>query len=184
MNRERRWQGQADPPLSPDGLSQAAALAERLSGSEPLEALFASDLERAARTAGIVGDSLGLAPTLLRGLRERDVGAWSGLQHPEIEARWPDELRAFRAGDVDVRPGGGECQRAFSARVSAAFDEVRAAVGSGRAAVVTHLGVLRVLRPGIRLGNTESFWLEPAGAGDAALDLEREAGSAPGDLAL
>ncbi len=184
MNRERRWQGQANPPLSSEGLAQASALAEQLASraaaEAPIEALFASDLERAARTAGVVGQVLGLEPRLLVGLRERDVGAWSGLRHPEIEARWPDELRAFRAGDVDVRPGGGECQREFAARVKAAFDEVQHAAPAHRVAVVTHLGVLRVWRPGIRLGNTEHFWLDPA----EGAELRTDAAFSVGDAAL
>lgn len=185
MNRDGLWQGQANPPLSPEGLAQAARMAERLgSGAgqpgpdagRKLAALVASDLERAARTASVLGEALGLVPTLHSGLRERDVGAWSGLRHQEIEARWPDELAALRAGDPDVRPGGGESRRCFAARVNAALGDVCRAVPEGSVAVVTHLGVLRILRPGTRLENTGSFWI-----GSFAPDSrEAAAESAPG----
>ena len=45
-NRESRIQGHLDIPLSPLGLAQAQRLAQALAG-EPLDAIYASDLQRA-----------------------------------------------------------------------------------------------------------------------------------------
>ena len=47
-NAVGRWQGQADPPLSDVGRQQARSAAKALGA---LEAVFASDLQRAAETA-------------------------------------------------------------------------------------------------------------------------------------
>ena len=44
-NRDRRWQGHADRPLTDLGREQARALADRL--ATELDAVFSSDLERA-----------------------------------------------------------------------------------------------------------------------------------------
>src|SRR6185436_91891 len=49
-NRVGRYQGQCDAPLSDLGLRQAEALARRLS-DEPLDVIFTSPLQRAAKTA-------------------------------------------------------------------------------------------------------------------------------------
>ncbi len=46
-NVECRWQGQADVPLNPIGLEQAAQVADRLR-SGGLDAIYSSDLARAA----------------------------------------------------------------------------------------------------------------------------------------
>jgi len=144
-NAEGRWQGQADPPLSALGRVQAEELAEALAGAG-IALLAASDLARARETAAIVGARLGLAPVLEPALREHDVGAWSGLTRAEVEARWPEELARFRAGDLAFAPGGGESRLVLRARVHAALArlEVRAA---GPLALVSHLGVLRALDP-------------------------------------
>jgi broad specificity phosphatase PhoE len=83
MNAAGLWQGQADPPLSREGRDQARALALRLVG-ESLSLLVASDLARASETAEIAAHHLGITTRLEPGLRELDVGDWSGLSHQEI----------------------------------------------------------------------------------------------------
>lgn len=150
-NAAGRWQGQGDPPLSERGRIQAAAAAMALRGRD-LAILAASDLRRAAATADRIGTELGLPVRLVPGLRELDVGAWSGLRHEEIELRFLDELTRFRSGDPDVCPGGGETRRALRERVTAALSAL-AVEAPGRVAVVSHLGVLRSLRPGAELAN-------------------------------
>jgi len=165
MNAAGLWQGQADPPLSRLGRGQARALAQRLAEcgeARGLAALVTSDLRRALQTAEIVGARLALRPLPLPALRERDVGAWSGRSRAQIAARWPGDLRRFRA-DEELRPGGGESRAEFQARLRAALARLArlAAQRDGRpVAVVTHLGVLRALRPAASLGNAESLWLD------------------------
>ncbi|HVP28032.1 MAG TPA: histidine phosphatase family protein [Myxococcota bacterium] len=167
-NAEGRWQGQADPGLSARGHDQARGLAARLA-SLRVEVLLASDLARAAETARIVGAELGLEPRLDVRLREHDVGEWSGLTHGEIARRWPDDLARLRAGDLDVRPGGGETKRELAARVTDAIAELAANHAREHVALVSHSGWIRVLVPGLVLGNAETWRY-----GDAAPALARE----------
>jgi probable phosphoglycerate mutase len=167
-NAAGRWQGQADPPLSELGRAQAARLAERLAGAG-VALLAASDLARARETAEIVGARLGLSPRLDPALREHDVGAWSGLTHAEIERRWPEDLARFLAGDLALRPGGGESRLALRARVRSAV--ARLAEGApGPFAVVSHLGVLLALAPAARAAPGELLRLDawPGGLEDGA----------------
>jgi broad specificity phosphatase PhoE len=93
-NAQRRWQGQADIPLNGRGIEQAHAAGERLA-QVGLTALYSSDLERAWRTAEAIGAATGLRAIADAGLREVDVGSWSGVtleeareQHPVEHARW------------------------------------------------------------------------------------------------
>lgn len=146
------WQGQGDPPLSERGRSQAQQLARRLAAESPTR-LVTSDLARARETAQIVAQALGLAVELEPGLRELDVGVWSGLSPREVGRRWPEELARFRAGDPDLRVGGGESVRQLRRRALAAL-EAWARRSDGCLAVITHGGVVRMLL-GIELGNVE-----------------------------
>jgi broad specificity phosphatase PhoE len=148
-NAEGRWQGQGDPPLTARGLRQAQEAAERLAGLG-IARLAASDLERARATAEVIGVRLGIAPRYETGLRELDVGRWSGLPHAEIERRWPAELARFRAGDLSLAPGGGESRLALRERARRALAAL-AADAAGPLAVVSHLGLLRSLLPGAEL---------------------------------
>jgi broad specificity phosphatase PhoE len=138
-NAEARWQGQADPPLTPLGEAQAAVAVEWLRGFG-FTAVVTSDLERSRRTAEIIAGALGLpTPTVEPGLRERDVGEWSGHTVDEITTRWPGQLEAWREGLLERTPGG-EHEADFSARI---MEAVRRLAGAdGVLLVVTHGGVI------------------------------------------
>ena len=93
-NRDRRFQGHADPPLNETGRAQARALADELAG-EVIDAVYTSDLARARETAEILAARLGAEVVPLRELREIDVGEWQGLTWTEIEERYPDGALAW-----------------------------------------------------------------------------------------
>ncbi len=137
-NASGRWQGWADPPLTSLGRRQANAAAARI-GS--VDAVFASDLVRAAETAAIISESIGVGPVIVEArLRERDVGAWTGLTHVEIDAGWPGML-AVRP----LQPPDGESREQVMDRVLDGLDAVAAAYPGGEVLVIAHGGVIRNL---------------------------------------
>lgn len=160
-NAEGRWQGQADPPLSPEGVRQAESLAHAL-GDLAIEHVVASDLRRAADTARIVAASLRASLSLDPRLREHDVGVWSGLRHDEISARWPGEYARFRSGDLDLRFGGAESRRELRQRVRSALAAIRSQHAGKTLALVTHAGVVRALDARLRLDNADFTWWDTA----------------------
>ena len=125
-NREERYQGHADPPLNETGRAQAEELAERLA-AEPIDAVYSSDLRRAAETAGIVGARLGLPVEHEPGLREIDVGSWQGLTKAQI----------------DGHPWDGETYEHHAERVTRALREIAARQPGRTVLVVSHGGSLR-----------------------------------------
>jgi len=153
-NRERRWQGWADPPLNDTGRAQARELAERLRDT-PFDAVYSSDLRRAHETAEIVAEPHGVPVIADPRLREVDVGSWSGLLHAEIEERYPD----------GVRPDG-ETREEHAARVVAAVEEIARDNLGRRILIVTHGGSIRALHgdaadvPSAWIPNCEVFELE------------------------
>jgi probable phosphoglycerate mutase len=156
-NAAGRWQGHADPPLSARGVRQAEAAGKRVAASlagERMAHLYCSDLRRAVDTARAVGRVLGLEPEPLPGLRELDVGRWTGLSTEQIEQRDPEQLRAFQAGEPDLRPGGGESRREIRERVRRVVRELALADPSASVLCVVHLGVVRALIPGAEPGHT------------------------------
>ncbi len=132
-NREGRWQGHADPPLNEAGRAQARALAEALAG-ERLDAIYTSDLRRAAETAEILGAALGHAVTLDPDLREIDVGSWSGLTRDDVARRFPD----WETHD-------GESPDELQARVVGAVRRIAQRHPDGQVLIVTHGGSIRSL---------------------------------------
>ncbi len=138
-NADGRWQGQADPPLSPLGERQAEAAATGI--DEPVAAIWTSDLVRARRSAEIIAGRLGTAaPRIEARLRERDAGEWSGFTRAEIDERWPGALAEGR------RPAGWESDGQLVERVMAALRHIAGASSEDTASlIVTHGGVIRTL---------------------------------------
>jgi probable phosphoglycerate mutase len=141
-NRERRWQGHADRPLTELGHEQAHALGERLA-STPLDAVYSSDLARARDTALPTAVRHGLSVVTRPDLREVDVGSWSGLTREEVEVREPDGLRRWLDGGKGWQ--GGESYEEMTARVVAAIRSLATAHPGGRLLVVSHGGPVRAI---------------------------------------
>lgn len=147
-NRSRIIQGHLDCPLNETGRSQSQRLAERIkSWRQPPAALYASTLSRAAETAAIIGEPLGVTPTLKPNLREMGFGALEGKSRAAIEqsqgVNFLNDLFKDMTSDQPVE--GGESPRQVLDRFSATVAELRSLHPEPDAhiAVVTHGLVLR-----------------------------------------
>ena len=141
-NRENRFRGHADPPLNDLGRRQSEELAATLEGGE-IARVYTSPLRRAAETAEIVARRLGLDVESVEGLREIDVGAWSGLTREEVAARFPDEYALWLERAPDGFEGG-ETYDELAARVLPALRGLADRHPAETVLVVTHGGPSRV----------------------------------------
>ncbi len=184
-NAEQRWQGDEDPPLSSLGVRQARHAARHLG---TFDAIVASTLQRAATTAAIIADELGIGPIRTDpDLRERHAGEFQGLTRDEIAVRFPGYLEQRR------RPPSWEPDDDVSERAVGALARVAAEVGSGGSAlVVSHGGVIRQLetitgaRREERLANLGGRWFTVGPgileAGDAVVLVDPDEITVPGQL--
>jgi broad specificity phosphatase PhoE len=149
-NAERRFQGQTDIPLDETGEAQAASAASRLATLRP-DAIFSSDLSRAASTAGPLARLTGLTVIMDKDLRERSGGSWEGLTDTEIAQRFPLERASWD-------PPDGEPTAAVADRVGAALRRVAGTLGDGGLAVVVSHGAALRLGMARMLGLTEDVF--------------------------
>ncbi len=141
-NTAGRFQGHADPPLTAAGRTQARELAERLADVQ-IAAIYTSDLRRAAETAGVLGERFALEVRVDPGLREIDVGSWSGLTRDEVRERYPDGWTRWLAGEIGH---DGETSEQLTERVVASVERIGAAHPEATVVVVSHGGSIRALR--------------------------------------
>ena len=139
-NAEGRVLGQADPPLSPEGVARAT----RWRLPADLRALTTrgqlgwavSPLRRASETARILG---AIAPVVEPRLAEQD---WGRVDRAR-PCRRGTVRRPGRVGRAR-RPGASPRPRVL-ARVRAWLDELAAGDGPATWAAVTHMGVIRAV---------------------------------------
>jgi broad specificity phosphatase PhoE len=107
----------ADVPLTPLGVEQAAAVGTRLAGLAPTDhpdIVFSSPFRRAHETAVVAlraaaMDADGLRPLVDERLRDRDLGILDTLTSLGVDAEFPDEAARRRfLGKFYYRPPGGE----------------------------------------------------------------------------
>jgi probable phosphoglycerate mutase len=156
-NLQKRIQGHVDIPLNETGLQQAKRVAERMR-SEPITALYSSDLQRARHTAECIARHHGIEVRLDERLRERNYGLLEGLTKEEIDQQFPD----YQASNHKVP--GQESLEAVRQRALQFLSHIASQHLGERIAVVSHGGwinaVLYVLSEGragtgiTRLGNT------------------------------
>jgi len=166
-NLTGRWQGQTDPPLTDLGRGQAATAARSLG---TVDAIWSSDLQRAAETATIISNELGVGPVVLDDdLRERNAGEWEGLTRAQIDEQYPGYLEPIEGtsgeGWVPRRPPGWESDDDLAVRVRRSFLRIRDEVGEGEVLVVGHAGLLYLVErelgaDGLRLANLDGRWLD------------------------
>ena len=140
-NRVSRIQGHTDIPLNDAGLWQARQVGEAVAG-EGIDAIYSSDLQRAADTARAIGRAAGVPVQLDVALRERHFGELEGLTHDEISTRWPEQARRWRGRDPDYGPQGGETLQDFHARCVGALTRLAQRHPGQTVVLVAHGGVL------------------------------------------
>jgi len=140
-NAQGRIQGHTDVALNALGEAQAKAVGMRLS-RERFDAVYASDLVRAYRTAQPCVPDPDRTIVKDRRLRERHLGVLQGLTGAEAIAGQPKAWTAFKSRDPDLLLEGGETLGEFYRRVVDFIDDIRNRLGGGRVLAVTHGGVL------------------------------------------
>lgn len=132
-NAARRIQGRTDIPLNDAGRRQARQAAELLA-RRSWHGVYTSPLDRAHETASIIAERLGLGAVVdVDALVERDYGEAEGMGFDEIEALYPEGIRA----------PGQETREAVAARVVPALLELAERHPGERLVIVSHGGAIR-----------------------------------------
>lgn len=132
-NLQRRIQGSSDIPLNATGRRQAAHTGTLLA-RRSWDAIYTSPLSRAAETASIIAEHLGLGePQLLPAVVERNYGEAEGMTGAQIDRHWP--------GRAPVP--GQESRAAVTRRVTQALRRLTRERPDEHLIVTTHGGVIR-----------------------------------------
>ncbi|HEX8995508.1 MAG TPA: histidine phosphatase family protein [Ktedonobacterales bacterium] len=160
-NRELRYLGTTDAPLTASGEEQARRLAEALRDA-PMRALYCSPLLRARGTAAAL--LAAEAPEIEQRLCEQDYGAWEGLTSAEARARDPQLYAEWERGLVDAPPQG-ESFAQLRTRSVACADALAQRHAGEVIALVSHVGPIKAIicaTLGLPIMASRHMWLNPA----------------------
>lgn len=144
LNKQRRYQGLTDSPLTPFGMQQAEALAHRLRRI-PFSVAVVSPTGRTRATATVVLQ--GRTTPVIEDARwhETNHGRWEGLTYAEVRTQFPDESVARFADPLHGRAQGGESLAEVNDRVLEAWYTLLHDHRGGRILVVTHATPIQLI---------------------------------------
>ncbi len=156
-----------DGDLTAKGREQAEGAA-RWFADKGLTRIVTSPFDRARQTAQIVGDAVGLTPTIDAGLCEMDCGDLEWRTDEEGWAIWTDVFQRWLMHQPEARYPGGELYAEAVARVQQSLARIAA---DETVLLVTHGGVTLTVIPSLcvnavalqnveHLGNTGIIVLE------------------------
>lgn len=152
MTAARAYAGGGEPGvgLNAKGRTEAARAADLVNriGREvwpdlPVPSvLLSSSMLRAQQTAAAIGRRLGVRAHIDDAFEELRFGDWEGLTAPEIEARWPGQLRRWHR-DPAMRALGGESMRDVAVRAHGAIMRLLDDHAGKTVVVATHTITIR-----------------------------------------
>lgn len=140
---QNRYAGVSDIALTPRGLEQAGQLAAWAKTAR-LAGMWASTLTRAQITARACAEVSDTSLQIDERLRELDFGDGEGLTSAEMEQRFPDALRAFRADPVVHHLPGGENPVKAATRFVECLHDIAGKHPDGRVLIVAHTTAIRL----------------------------------------
>ena len=181
-NREGRFQGHLDPPLTADGLHEARLLATRIAESpdERPARVVSSPLVRSLHTAQAIAEALegtDVGVETDRRLIELGQGEWEGRTHAELEVNDAERYAEWRRASPRQPPPGGESLDAATERLGTLLDEI---LGDSEQAdwplcLVAHGGSLRIAARRLLGMGVETRWdVELDNASLSILEWDRD----------
>ncbi len=130
-NKQNRFTGWVDVPLTEQGEAEARRAGELLAG-RTFDVAYTSVLQRAIRTCDLLMETAGIAAPVIRdeALNERHYGDLQGLDKAETAARFGDEQVHIWRRSYATPPPNGEALKDTAARTLPFFD--RAIMGDLR----------------------------------------------------
>lgn len=167
-NREQRYQGQQDIPLSEQGILQGQAVAQYFR-NQIVDAVFSSDLSRAYQTATLIAQPHGLQVKQEVNLREYCFGVWEGLNRAEVKDRYHD-LYKRRQKDINTEIPGGESAHQMLARINIFLEQIIKSDYSSVVAVAHGGSIRAIVAHVLGLELTKSFRLKLDNSGVTSIN--------------
>lgn len=156
-NLARCFAGQIDPELTELGMEQARLTAKFILDNYKVDKVYASDLQRAYKTAKALGDMLGLEVIKTRGMREIDGGEWEGIKWDDLVANYPVEYGIWMNDIGNSSCPAGETMRDFSNRIMTELERIAKENDGKTVAIGTHATPIRVIQGIIERGDVSKI---------------------------
>ncbi|MBQ9963888.1 MAG: histidine phosphatase family protein [Clostridia bacterium] len=145
-NTEKRFAGHWDIPLSPLGQEQAETTAKHIAATYAVDAVYASDLQRAYRTGKAVADRMHVPIIADKALREICAGDWEQQSFDDLQIRFADSYAVWLTDIGNAQCDNGESVADLQSRFLAALRRIANENDGKTVVIATHATPIRALQ--------------------------------------
>ena len=142
-NFTKCFAGHLDSPATELGLQQASIAAQYVAENYKIDAIYSSDLKRAAAVGEAVARETGLQMHLDEKLREINAGLWEGVSFVELIEKFPNYL-VWRNDIGNACCDGGESVVQLQERILGRLKEIAKDHPDQTVVIATHATSIRV----------------------------------------
>lgn len=143
-HKEKRYNGQANVPLTQLGREESGRVCDNLVDIH-LDAVYSSDLDRSRYCAELIAEVHNLTVSTCESLRELHVGDWEGRTWAELQETYPDDWRSRLQDLVNFQVPGGESFQDVADRIRPTIQKIITGHLGGDVVLVAHGGVNRIV---------------------------------------
>jgi len=144
-NLQDIFAGHLDSPLTELGRKQAEITAEYIAANYSVDAVYTSDLCRAAAVGQAVSAATGAKLTRTESLREIRAGGWEGVEFDDLRRNWPS-FQVWLKDIGNAACDGGETVAQLQKRIIAAVQQIAEDHPEQTVVLTTHATAIRVLQ--------------------------------------
>lgn len=156
--RPERFRGRAELALTPSGIAQAKAVAQRVAEGWKPSTVYTSPMGRCTATAEFIAQACNAPIQELADLNDLDYGAWQGQSHDQVRKAWPKLFSAWYATPHLVRFPDGDALQDLVARTADALRLILDRHVKETVVVVGHDSVNRALLMQLVDQPLSSYW--------------------------
>jgi broad specificity phosphatase PhoE len=156
-NKEQRFRGRKDVPLSEQGLKEAELVADALA-ADNVAMIYVSPLSRAVQTLTPLAARRGLPVTPLDGVIDMNFGDWEGLAIEEARQKYPDLFKLWTDAPEKITFPNGESLSEVQARAMRSVSRLAVEHPDSVIAVCTHRVVCKLIMLGLLGVKPDKFW--------------------------
>ncbi len=157
-NKDQRFRGRKDVPLSEHGLKEAEAVADVLENEE-IDYIYASPLSRSVQTLGPLATRLGKKVELMESVIDMNFGDWEGVSVIDAEKQYPEMFETWKRHPEKVTFPGGESLAQVQERAMLGILGLAKKFPDKKIAICSHRVITKLVLLGLLGAGPEKFWV-------------------------
>ena len=157
-NKEGRWHGSTDSPLTIKGRWQAFLTGRFLAKTVSLDAVYTSPLQRCRHTGALASKSYKGVTAIVDGLAEMSIGQWEDMEFTKLNAEHR-LIERFNT-DLDWAPPEGESLGTVALRMQESLLQIADNHGADETVLVVSHGAAMAVALGQLLHQDPREWMQ------------------------